>query len=54
LKTGGLTFYGDPDPLARAIGVVHAGHDPVYDVQSMAMETNEQVPGAPQQRRDGV
>jgi clan AA aspartic protease (TIGR02281 family) len=54
LKTGGLTFYGIPDPLSRAIGVVHAGHQPIYDVQSLTLEPNEQVPGVPQQRIDGL
>jgi hypothetical protein len=54
LKTGGLSFYGTPDPLSRAIGVVHAGHQPVYDVQSLTLEPNEQVQGTPKQRIDGL
>jgi len=54
LKTGGLTFYSVSDPLPRAFGVVHAGHEPLYDMQRIALDTQEQVQGALPQRIDGL
>src|SRR5262245_20747876 len=54
LKTGGLTFYDNADSLSQALGVVYAGPQPIYEVQSIASEVMGQVQGAPQQRINGL
>ena len=54
LKTGGLAFYGNPDPFSRAIGVVYAGHQPIYDVQTLTLESHAQGQQAPPLRLDGL